>query len=161
MQIFVDADAFPRALKEILYRAVERVRVPLIMVANQTMGLPESEFITMRTVPDGPDVADDSIVEWVEPGDLVVTADLPLADRVVDKGATALDPRGELYTDVNIKQRRATRDLMDELRGTGMITGGPAVFNKKDVQAFVNQLDRFLTKRLKEIGSPEEGCPEN
>ncbi len=146
MQIFVDADAFPRALKEILFRAVERVRVPLVFVANQVMRLPESDLISFRHVDDGPDIADDRIAEWVQEGDLVITADLPLADRVVEKGGYALDPRGDLYTETNIKQRVATRNLMDELRGIGEITGGPAAFNKKDVQAFGNQLDRFLTK---------------
>ena len=147
MQIIVDADAFPRALKEIVYRAAERTRVPLVLVANQPLKVPSSEFISFRLVSDGPDVADDRIVEWVEPGDLVITADLPLADRVVDKGAYALDPRGDCYTETNIKQRLATRDLMQALRSRGEIAAGPAPFNKKDAQAFANGLDRFLTKR--------------
>ncbi len=147
MQIFVDADAFPRPLKEILYRAAERVRVPVILVANQVMRIPESEFISLRHVDDGPDIADDRIVEWVEAGDLVITADVPLAARVVDEGACALDPRGDFFTAENVKDRLATRDLMDALRTDGTITGGgPAVFGKKDAQTFANALDRFLTK---------------
>ena len=150
MQIFVDADAFPRALKEILFRAVERVRVPLILVANQTMRLPDSDLISIRIVADGPDMADDSIVDWLEPGDLVVTADVPLADRIVEKGGYALDPRGDFYTEANVKQRLATRNLMDELRGTGLVTGGPPTFNQKDAQSFANQLDRFLTKHCRD-----------
>ena len=146
MQIYVDADAFPNALKDILFRAVERMHVPLTLVANQYVTVPQSEYISSLTVPDGFDVADDQIVEWIQPGDLVVTADIPLADRVVDKGGYALDPRGVLYSDTNMKERLATRHLMDELRSSGLITGGPTEFNRKDVQAFANQLDRFLTK---------------
>lgn len=150
MRIFVDADAFPRALKEILFRAADRARVPAILVANQTMGLPKSEYVSIRIVDDGPDIADDRIAEWVEEGDLVVTADIPLADRVVRAGAYALDPRGEFYTEENVTQRLAMRDLLDSLRTEGRITGGgPPAFNKKDAQAFANQLDRFLAKHAK------------
>lgn len=146
MQVYVDGDAFPRALKELVFRAAERVRVRMTFVANQYVRVPPSDYIVSLTVPDGPDVVDDRIVQEVAPGDLVITADIPLADRVVRKGAYALDPRGDLYTDVNIQERLATRHLMDELRSDGLITGGPASFGQKDLQNFANQLDRFLTK---------------
>lgn len=146
MTIYVDADAFPNAIKDILVRAVKRVGVPLVFVANQPMRLPTSDLISLVVVSSGPDVADDRIVEIVTPDDLVVTADIPLADRVIDKGATAINPRGELYTEVNIKQRRSVRDFMDELRSSGVETGGPKSFNPKDRQEFANQLDRFLAK---------------
>ena len=149
MQIFVDADAFPGVIKEILFRAVERVHVPLILVANQHVKIPQSEYISSIAVPTGPDVADDRIVEMVRKGDLVITADIPLADRVVAKGGYAINPRGELYTENNIKERLALRDFMDELRSTGTITGGPPSFSPKDRQLFANQLDRFLMKHCK------------
>ena len=146
MQILVDADALPGAIRQVLFRAAERVGVPLVMVANQLLRVPESAYISSMAAPSGPDGADDRIAELVEPGDLVVTADIPLADRVVEKGACALDPRGQMHTAETIKQRLAMRDLMDQLRTDGAITGGPAAFNRKDVQAFANQLDRFLTR---------------
>jgi uncharacterized protein YaiI (UPF0178 family) len=149
MQIFVDADAFPGVIKDILFRAAERVHVPLMMVANQRVKVPPSEYISSIAVPAGPDVADDRIVEMVRKGDLVITADIPLADRVVSKGGYAIDPRGELYTERNIKERLALRDLMDELRSNGTITGGPSSFSPKDRQLFANQLDRFLRKHCK------------
>jgi uncharacterized protein len=149
MQIIVDADAFPNALKEILFRAAERIRIPLIFVANQYVKIPESNFISSLTVENGPDIADDWISEHVHTGDLVITADIPLADRVVEKGGYALNPRGELYTENNIKQRLSTRNLMEDLRNRGIMPGGPTIFNKKDVQSFSNQLDRFLTKHVK------------
>lgn len=149
MKILVDADAFPNAVKDILLRAIERLHIPLIMVANQPVRLPRSDLLTLVLVEGGFDVADDRIVELVESCDLVVTADIPLADRVVTKGATAIDPRGTLYTEDNVKERLATRDLMQQLREGGMIGGGPAEFSKKDVQAFARQLDRFLTKTRK------------
>ncbi|NIA14394.1 MAG: YaiI/YqxD family protein [Nitrospiraceae bacterium] len=146
MQILVDADALPGAIRLVLFRAAERVRVPLVLVANQSLRVPESAYISSLAAPSGPDGADDRITELVEPGDLVVTADIPLADRVVEKGACALDPRGQLHTEETIKHRLAMRDLMDQLRTDGAITGGPPAFNRKDVQAFANQLDRFLTR---------------
>lgn len=149
MHIFVDADALPTAIKDILFRAVERFCIPLTLVANQPMKLDKSEYITGITVPEGPDVADDQIVELLQQGDLVITADIPLADRVVAKGAHAINPRGELYTEDNIKDRLAVRDLMNDLRGNGVMTGGPPSFSRKDRRAFANQLDRFLTKHCK------------
>ena len=149
MRIFVDADAFPRALQAILFRAVERVRVPLIMVAGGSARVPQSEYISSLSVPAGADAADDRIVELLESGDLVVTADIPLADRVVEKGGFALDPRGRLHTARNIKDRLSMRNLMEDLRGAGMITGGPAPFNQKNIQVFTDQLDRFLTRHCR------------
>jgi len=149
MRIYVDADGFPSAAKELLIRAVIRVQVPLFFVANKPLRHEPSAVISSIIVPEGPDVADDRIVERVEPGDLVITADIPLADRVVAKGGFALNYRGMLYTEDNIKDRLAIRDLMNELRGAGMMTGGPATFGKKDCQAFINQLDSFLTRQLK------------
>lgn len=146
MQILIDADATPVVIKDILYRAVERNRIPLILVANQAMRFPESGYISQIVVPAGPDEADDRIVEIVQAGDLVITADIPLADRVVSRGGYALNPRGELYTGENIKEKLAMRDLMDELRNSGINTGVQAPFSSRERQAFANQLDRFLTK---------------
>ncbi|MHB8772752.1 MAG: YaiI/YqxD family protein [Syntrophales bacterium] len=149
MRILVDADGFPGAAKELVVRAAIRLRVPLVFVANKRIRCESSAVISSIIVPDGPDVADDRIVEMAEPGDLVITADVPLADRVVTKGAFALDPRGKLYTETNIKDRLAMRDLLNELRDGGLLTGGPPTFSKKDCQAFVNQLDSFLVRQLK------------
>ncbi|MHB8139420.1 MAG: YaiI/YqxD family protein [Smithellaceae bacterium] len=149
MQIFVDADAFPNGIKDILIRAASRLNVPLIFVANKPLRLEKLANVTLVVVPDGPDIADDRIVESVRPGDLVITADVPLADRVVAKQAFAMNPRGTLYTEHNIKDRLGMRDLLGELRDSGMITGGPAAFGKKDRQAFANQLDSFLVRQLK------------
>lgn len=146
MRIFLDADAFPTMIKEILFRAAERVKVPLLLVANQPVRIPDSEYIDQLTVEAGPDVADDAIVEMMRQGDLIITADIPLADRVVSKGGFALNPRGELYTEENIKQHLATRDLMTGLRDSGITTPGPAAYTQRDRQYFANQLDRFLTK---------------
>jgi uncharacterized protein YaiI (UPF0178 family) len=145
MQIWVDADACPGEIKELLFRAAKRTRVKVTLVANQPMRTPRSEFIDSVLVSGGMNVADRRIVELVESGDLVVTADIPLAAAVVYKGGQALDPRGELYTEANVGERLAVRSLFDELRGGGQLTGGPANFNAKDRQAFANQLDRWLT----------------
>ncbi|MDA0285214.1 MAG: YaiI/YqxD family protein [Planctomycetota bacterium] len=145
MRIWVDADACPGEIKELLFRAADRTKNRVTLVANQPMRTPFSEFIDSIRVGAGPDVADQRIVELVEPGDLVITADIPLAAHVVDKGGEALDPRGELYTSTNIGGRLAARNLLDELRGSGEITGGPSNFSPKDKQAFANQLDRWLT----------------
>ena len=142
--IYVDADACPKVIKEILFRAAERVRVPLTLVANQLLHTPRSPFLKAIQVPHGFDQADRRIVELVQPGDLVITADIPLAAEIVAKGGQALDPRGELYTEDNIGERLAVRNLFDELRGGGQITGGPSNFATKDRQEFANQLDRWL-----------------
>ena len=149
MKIYVDADGFPSAVKGLLTRAAERLRVPLVFVANKKLKYESSVIISSIIVPEGPDIADDRIVELAQPGDLVITADIPLADRVVAKGAFALDYRGKLYTEDNIKDRLALRDLLYELRDGGMVTGGPSTFSKKDCHAFVNQLDSFLVRQLK------------
>jgi uncharacterized protein YaiI (UPF0178 family) len=149
MKIYVDADGFPGALKGLLIRAANRLRVPLVFVANKKLPHEPLDIVSSIIVPEGPDIADDRIVEKVQPGDLVVTADIPLADRVIAKGAFALDYRGKLYTEDNIKDRLALRDLLYELRDGGMITGGPSIFSKKDCHAFVNQLDSFLIRQLK------------
>ena len=146
MQIWVDADACPGEIKELLFRAADRLRIKLTLVANQSLRIPQSDFIRALLVRDGANVADRRIVELAAPGDLVVTADIPLAADVVAKGAAALDPRGELYTDANIGERLAVRNMLDQLRGGGHIGGGPGNFGPKDRQAFANQLDRWLTK---------------
>ncbi|HLF97927.1 MAG TPA: YaiI/YqxD family protein, partial [Methylococcaceae bacterium] len=126
MQIWIDADACPGVIKEILFRAAERVKVALILVANQWMRTPPSQYIRAVQVSGGFDVADNFIVQQLQPGDLVITGDIPLADAVIAKGGHALNPRGELYTPDNIKQRLAMRDLMEQLRSSGIDTGGPA-----------------------------------
>lgn len=149
MQIWVDADACPRETKDMLFRAANRTGTKLTLVANGNMHIPESKFIDIILVPSGMDVADQKIVELCNPGDLVITADIPLAANVVEKGAQALDPRGELYTDANVGERLAVRNLFDELRTGGQVTGGPSGFSAKDKQAFANQLDRWLTKTKK------------
>jgi uncharacterized protein len=149
MKILADADALPGAVKELLFKAAERARVSLIMVANKPIRVNGSRYISREQVASGPDVADDRIVELAEAGDLVITADIPLADRVVSKGATALDPRGKLCSAVNVKDALAMRDLMNELRGGGLISGGPAGFNAKNRQAFANELNSYLSRRSK------------
>lgn len=146
MQIWVDADACPGDTKELLFRAAKRTEIKVTLVANQSMHTPRSEFIDSVVVSAGANVADRRIVELLSAGDLVITADIPLAADVVAKGAQALDPRGELYTDANIGERLAVRDLMDEMRGGGQVMGGPSGFTARNRQAFANQLDRWLTK---------------
>ena len=146
MQIWVDADACPRVIKEILFRAAERKQVQLTMVANQPLQLPASPWIGMLVVAAGFDVADDAIVARLQTGDLVVTADIPLAAAAIRKGGHALNPRGEFYTPDHIQERLAVRNMLDELRGSGVEVGGPAAFSLADRQAFANQLDRFLAQ---------------
>lgn len=147
MTIWVDADACPNAIKEILFRAAERARVAVVLVANQWLRTPPSRFISALQVPGGLDVADGEIVRRAEPGDLVVTADIPLAALVLEKGVPALNPRGELYTADSIGQRLSMRNFMDELRGAGVDTGGPTAFHARDRQAFGNALDRWLAQQ--------------
>ncbi len=146
-RIWVDADACPKVIKDILFRAAERVGIPLILVANQPIPVPGSRFIRSVQVGAGFDVADNYIVQHARPGDLVITADIPLAAEVVAADCVALNPRGDLYTEENIRQRLNMRDFMDTLRGSGVATGGPAAFNQSDRQAFANQLDRLLAQR--------------
>ncbi len=145
--IWVDADACPKVIKEILYRAAERKGMALILVANQPLQTPPSRHIRSVRVGAGFDVADNYIVRHMSPGDLVITADIPLAAEVVEKGALALNPRGDLYTEENIRQRLNMRDFMDTLRASGVDTGGPASFSQADRREFANQLDRLLAKR--------------
>ena len=146
-QILVDADACPVAIKEILFRAAERERVMVTLVANQYLRTPPSRYVRAVQVPGGFDAADHEIARRVAAGDLVVMQDVPLAAAVVDKGALALDPRGELHTRETIAQRLGMRNFMDELRGAGIDTGGHAPFHARDRQAFANQLDRWLQQR--------------
>ncbi len=146
MKIYLDADAVPNAIKEILFRSVERNGIFLVLVANQAVRAPGSGYISSIVVPAGPDEADDRIIKLLQEGDLVVTADIPLADRAVEKGAYAIDPRGKLYTADNIKERLAVRDLMENLRNEGITTEGLTAFSQRDRREFANQLDRFLAR---------------
>lgn len=147
MRIWVDADACPKIIKEILFRAANRTKTSLILVANQLLQTPPSPFITKIQVPSGFDVADNKIIQSLQADDIVITADIPLADAVVSKGCTAINPRGELYTASNIKERLSIRNFSDALRGSGVITGGPAKLSKKEIQDFLNKLDRILGKK--------------
>ncbi len=146
MRIWIDADACPGEIKELLYRAARRRKIQVTLVANQALRTPASEFIDSVIVPGGMNIADRHIVDSLQPGDLVITADVPLAADVVAKGGQALDPRGQLYTEANIGERLAVRNLLDELRGGGFVGGGPSNFSSRDRQAFANQLDRWLAK---------------
>ena len=147
MQIWVDADACPNIIKDILFRAAKRTQTMITLVANQPLTSPPSPFIKKIVVSLGLDVADNHIVQHMSAGDLVITADIPLANAVVEKGGIALNPRGELYTETNIKQRLSLRDFSENLRGTGILIGGPDKLGKKDVQTFANSLDKFLTAK--------------
>ncbi|MDP3608410.1 MAG: YaiI/YqxD family protein [Methylophilus sp.] len=146
MRIWVDADACPVVIKEMLYRAAIRVQVSTTFVANTYLKLPPSPFIQLLTVPKGFDVADNRIVQELTAGDLVITADIPLAGLVIAKGGFALNPRGEFYSTANMAERLAMRNLMEELRSNGIETSGPSAFNLADRQLFASQLDRFLAK---------------
>ena len=146
-RIWVDADASPKAVKEILYRASERTRVPATFVANQLLEVPRSSFISAVKVASGFDVADNYIVEHANKGDIVITQDIPLAAELVAKGCVVLNPRGEKYTKENIGQRLSMRDFMDSLRSSGVQTGGPDAFSKRDRMTFANALDSVLIHR--------------
>jgi uncharacterized protein YaiI (UPF0178 family) len=147
IKILVDADACPNTIKEILFRASQRLKIPMTLVANQNIAIPKSTFINFVLVGQGFDVADQHIVLLVNPGDLVITADIPLAAGAIEKGGFALNPRGEFYTKDNMRQKLSIRNFMEELRGTGQVTGGPAPLNKKDNIKFANALDQFLARR--------------
>ena len=149
MQIWVDADACPNVIKEILFRAAERLQIPLILVANKFLRTPPSRYVRSIRVGAGLDVADNEIVREMVFGDLVITADIPLAAEVIGQGGHALNPRGEFYCKENIEERLTMRNFMDELRETGVNTGGPATLSRKDRQAFANQLDRFLASHCR------------
>lgn len=151
MHIWVDADACPRVIKDILFRAAERTGVALTLVANQPMAIPRLENIRSVRVASGFDVADNAILRMLAAGDLVITADIPLAAEAVAVGALALNPRGELYTRDNIRDHLSMRDFMDGLRETGIETGGPNPFNPGDRQAFANQLDRLLSGHFRRV----------
>ena len=146
MNIWVDADACPVVIKEILFKAAERTGIKTTLVANQPVRVPPSRFIRSVQVASGFDVADNEIVERAAAGDLVITADIPLAAEVIAKGAYALNPRGEMYTTENIKARLNIRDFMDTLRGSGIDTGGPPALNQNDRKTFADHLDRLLAK---------------
>jgi uncharacterized protein len=147
MRIWVDADACPGVIKEILYRAAERVQIPLVLVANQPLTTPRSSCISAVRVAPGFDVADHHIVAHLEPGDLVITADIPLAAEVLEHGGEAINPRGERYNRDTIRERLVMRDFMDLMRGSGEVTGGPPPLGQADRQAFANALDRLLAQR--------------
>lgn len=149
MHIWVDADACPNVIKEILFRASQRTKVPLTLVANHAVRTPPNAWIRAVQVSQGFDVADSFIVQQATPGDLVVTADIPLAAEVVDKGVEAVNPRGEHYTKANIRQRLAMRNFMEEMRSIGEVTGGPSKLDQTNRQQFANVLDRFLAKAAK------------
>lgn len=149
LQLWVDADACPNVIKDILFRAAEKRQVLCTLVANQFIPVPRVDWLKSIQVPAGFDVADDRIVELIHPGDLAVTADIPLAAKVVEKGAFALNPRGSFYTAENIRQRLTMRNFMEELRSSGVQVGGPPTFSQQDRMAFANALDRFLTQHLK------------
>ena len=146
MILYLDGDAFPNPLKSILFRAIERLSIETFVIANKKIDIGQSKNITYILVSSGPDEADNRIVEMLKEGDLVITADIPLADRAITKKAYAINHRGELYTTVNIKNRLAMRNLMQEIRDSGMPTRGPAPFTQKDAHEFANQLNKFLTK---------------
>ncbi len=146
MPIWVDADACPKVIKEVLYRAAERAQIETTFVANQSLSVPPSRFLRTLRVAAGFDVADNEIVRRAEKGDLVITADIPLAAEVLAKGAVALNPRGERYSDATIRERLTMRDFMDTMRASGIQTGGPAALNQRDRQQFANELDKWLLK---------------
>lgn len=147
MHIWVDADACPVVIKEILFRAAQRTETMTTLVANKLLRVPVSPFIRALQVPQGFDVADNRIAQEVQSGDLVITADIPLAAQVIERGGFALNPRGEFYSRDNIRERLTMRNLMEELRGSGMELGGPAAFSQADRQVFAAQLDRFLARQ--------------
>ena len=147
MQIWVDADACPKAIKDILFRAAERTGILTILVANQYLQTPPSRYIKSMLVKSGYDMADNEIVKRLSAGDLVITGDIPLAYDVIGKGGHAINPRGERYTQDTIKERLSMRDFMDTLRSSGINTGGPSALNSRDIQAFANQLDKFLAEQ--------------
>lgn len=145
MKIWIDADGCPRPVKELVFRAAQRRKVEVVLVANRPLAAPRDLNITSIVVSSGADVADDWIAERVDPADLVITADIPLAARVVERGATGLNPRGFEYTEENVRERLSVRDFMTDLRDAGVQTGGAAPFGQKDKQRFANALDRYIT----------------
>ncbi|WP_111976911.1 YaiI/YqxD family protein [Algibacillus agarilyticus] len=149
MKIWVDADACPVAIKEILFRLAQRTKIHLTLVANHSMRVPNSPYISFVHVQQGFDVADNEIVKRINPNDLVITGDIPLADEIITAGGQALNPRGELFTKENIKQRLNIRDFMDNMRASGVETQGPPPLNQTDRQNFANNLDRIVSQYLR------------
>jgi len=149
LKIWIDADACPRVVKDIIFKTSFRLQVPVCLVANSYMSVPQAPLITTVLVEKGMDIADFYIFDNVTENDLVITADIPLAARVVEKGATAIDPRGDLYTDENVRERLSMRDFMKNLRDSGVDTGGPPPFGPKDKERFANSVNRVLTKMMK------------
>lgn len=149
MKIWIDADACPRVIKEIVFRASGRLKIPVCLVANKSLAKHETQLVQCVVVGEGFDVADDYIADNAASEDLVITADIPLAARIVAKGGVALDPRGEPYTEDNVGERLSMRDLMAELRGGGLLQGGPAQFSLTDRQRFASSLDRLLTRMVR------------
>lgn len=150
MRIWIDADACPKPVKEIVFRASMRTKTPVVLVANKAIAIPLTGYISIIQVSAGFDMADARILEEMKKGDLLITADVPLADSFLEKGGLAINPRGELYTPDNIKDRLATRDLMADLRDSGLVLGGPKSFGTKEAHAFANSLDALLTARNKD-----------
>ncbi len=149
MKVWVDADACPKVIKDILFKAAQRTKIHTTLVANHAMSIPPSEYIQFIQVPSGFDVADDEIVKHIEKNDLLISSDIPLADEVIEKGATVLSPRGELLSKENIRARLNMRDFLDTLRSSGIDTGGQAAMSQGDRQLFANQLDKILTAALR------------
>ncbi len=150
MKIWIDADACPKAIKEIVYKASERLKIETILVANQAIAKPRSPLIKSIVVDKGPDVADQYIVDEMDPDDLVITQDIPLADLIVTKGGLAINPRGDLYTVDSIKERLSIRDFMTDLRDSGMQTGGPRSFSEQDKRKFASSFDKIINKKMRE-----------
>jgi uncharacterized protein YaiI (UPF0178 family) len=150
VKIWVDADACPVVIKDILFRAADRTQTQTTLIANHVMRIPSSQYISLYQVNKGFDVADDEIVKRLNAGDLVISSDIPLAAEAIEKGATVLSPRGELYTIANIKARLTMRDFMDSLRSSGIDTGGPPALNQNDRKTFADQLDKILTQQAKQ-----------
>ncbi len=146
MRLWIDADACPNPIKEIVFRASRRLSMEVVLVANRTLRRPASPLVRTVQVPQGADAADQHIVDHADPEDLVVTADIPLAARLVERGIPALDPRGELYTELNVRERLSLRNFMEEMRSAGQVSGGPAPFSDRDRHRFANALDRYLAR---------------
>ncbi|CNF18600.1 Uncharacterized BCR%2C YaiI/YqxD family COG1671 [Yersinia rohdei] len=159
MQIWVDADACPNVIKDVLFRAADRTGIMVTLVANQPLKTPPSKFIRTVQVASGFDVADNEIVQRVEKNDLVITADIPLAAEVIEKGGIALNPRGERYTPDTIRERLNMRDFMDTMRASGIQTGGPNILNQRDRQQFANELDKWLQQARKVSATERTGRP--
>jgi uncharacterized protein YaiI (UPF0178 family) len=151
LTLWIDADACPGAIRAIVFKAATRLKIPTVLVANQSLAVPRSELFRMVTVPYGADIADNTIVMQMNPGDVVVTGDIPLAARVVEKKGIAIGPRGQVFDDSTVHGKLATRNLMEQFRAAGIQTSGPRPQSQKDVQTFANTLDRTLTKRMKQI----------